>query len=630
MASISQSTGSSAALGVVVVGAVAAGAAIITAATSGSQSSPSSSHAAAGFLNRATFGATDASVAALSMDNTAGWFTTQFDAAPTPNGTPGYWRTTPSFHLDWVTRRKADFDAAYAAALAAAGPNPTNKPNHQQVKNTQFQEGFWARAVLGDDQLRHRMTLALSEIFVVSFVSSTITPRIAAAWYDMLSAHALGNYFDVLKSVTLHPAMGIYLNIVANTQADNDPSRHPDENYAREIMQLMSVGLNKLGPDGAVQTDSSGAPIATYTHDDIAGLAKVFTGWSWYAKVPTATTFTKQPGDGTDASSPDVQSLIAYPTYHSQRSKTFLGATLPAYTGGSPTTAGVAALKAYQTGELDAALGVIFNHPNVGPFIGKRLIQRFVTSNPSPAYVGRVVAAFNGDPTQPTTRGDLFATVKAVLTDPEALDRATALSSSTWGKLREPVIRMVHWLRACAATSAATTSAPTGNFPQFADFGDPGELAQAPLESPTVFNFFDPYFTPTGTTISKAGLVAPEFQAVDALTVASYANLMAQVIELKGWPGGGAQVTYANEIAVLTPTTAGAADQDQALIDRLNFLYFGGSMSSTMSARLTRVLAGTSSTSRTPTATQIGQVRLDKVRNALLIVMTSPEYLVQR
>ena len=632
MAAVTQSsTTTTAAVGVAAVGAIAAGVALapmIGKALSGSGAASTPQNAAA-FMNRATFGATDASVAALGDVST--WFADQAKAAPTPGGAAGYWAATPSFHLDWVQRRQADFDAAYQAAVTAAGPNPVNKPNHQRVKNAQFQESFWARAVLGDDQLRHRMTLALSEIFVVSFTSSTITPRIAASWYDMLSAHALGNYFDLLKAVTLHPAMGIYLNIVGNMQADNDPSRHPDENYAREIMQLMSIGLTELGPDGTPKTDPSGAPIATYSHDDIAGLAKVFTGWSWYAKVPTATTFTKQPGDGADASSPDVQPLIAYPADHSQLSKTFLGTTLPAYAGAQPTTpAGAAALKAYQTQELDAALKVIFNHPNVGPFIGRRLIQRFVTSNPSPAYVGRVAAVFNGDPANPAARGDLFATLKAVLTDAEALDQAASLASATSGKLREPVMRMSHWLRASSATSKATASAPNGNFTQFTDFGDPGELAQAPLEAPTVFNFFDPNFTAAGSKIAAAGLVAPEFQGVDALTVASYANLMAQVVQLQGWPGKDVTTAYANDLAALAPATSGGADNNQALIDRINLLYFAGTMSTTMSARLLRVLNGTASLARAPTAAQIAQVRLSKVQNALIIALTSPEYVVQR
>jgi uncharacterized protein (DUF1800 family) len=635
MASSSQSTSTSAAVGVAAVGALAAGAVLapmIGKALSGSAAATSTKQSAAAFLNRATFGATDASVAALTGTDVSSWFTAQAIAAPTPGGAAGYWTSTPSFHLDWVQRRKADFDSAYAAALAAAGPNPTTKITHQQVRNAQFQEGFWARAALGDDQLRHRMTLALSEIFVVSFISSTITPRMAASWYDMLSAHALGNYLDLLKAVTLHPAMGLYLNTTGNTQADNDPTRHPDENYGREVMQLMSIGLVQLNASGQVQTDpSTGAALATYTHDDIAGLAKVFTGWGWYNAKPTQATFDKQPPDGVTAASADVQNLISYPANHSQLSKTFLGTTIAAYAGPQPTTqAGANALTAYQTASLATALTTIANHPNVGPFIGRRLIQRFVTSNPSPAYIGRVAAAFNGNPLNPASRGDLMATIKAVLTDPEALDQATALASPTWGKLREPVVRMAHWLRVSGATSAATPSAPNGDFQQFSDFGDAGELAQAPLEAPTVFNFYDPDYVPTGSAVAKAGLVAPEFQGVDSLTVASYANLMAQVIQLKGWPGGTVTTTYANDLAALAPAATGGADNNQALIDRINLIYFAGNMSTTMSARLLRVLTGTASLVKAPTAAQLAQVRLNKVQNALIIALTSPEYVVQR
>ncbi|HXA39043.1 MAG TPA: DUF1800 family protein [Phenylobacterium sp.] len=587
---------------------------------------------AAAFLNRATFGAGDASVAALATSGTDAWFKAQATAAPTAGGAPGYWSATPSFHLNWIIRRTADFQADYkaaiAAAAAAAAPGTTPaKVNLRKVTNLQFQESFWARAVTGDDQLRHRMTLALSEIMVVSFAGSTITPRIGASWYDMLSAHAFGNYLDLMKAITLHPAMGIYLNIIGNQQADNDPSREPDENYAREIMQLMSIGLYRLNPDGTAKTDASGAPVPTYAHADIAGLAATFTGWGWYNAKPTAATFAKQPGDGTDASSPDVQPLIGYPVYHSQLSKTFLGMTIPAYAGASPTTAaGASALAAYQLQGLNTALNTIFNHPNVGPFIGYRLIQRLVTSNPSPAYVGRVAAAFNGVATG--VRGDLLATLKAVLTDAEALN-LTPSASPTAGKLKEPVIRMSHWLRASNATSTMAASTPGGNFNQYQDFVAPTALAQAPLEAPSVFNFWAPDYTPQGSSIAKAGLVVPEFQAVDVLTVAGYANTMIQVIQNKGWPGNDVVTTYAQEIAALTPANASDPDTNQTLIDRLNLLYFGGQMSSTMSARLSRVLTGTVSTAKAPTAAQRAQVRLDKVRNALILVLTSPEYLVQ-
>jgi hypothetical protein len=189
---------------------------------------------------------------------------------------------------------------------------------------------------------------------------------------------------------------------------------------------------------------------------------------------------------------------------------------------------------------------------------------------------------------------------------------------------------MTQWLRASGATSKATASTPNGNFQQFADFGDPGELAQATLEAPTVFNFFDPDYVPTGSAVAKAGLVAPEFQGVDALTVASYANLMGQVIQLKAWPGQDVTTAYANELVALTPATTGGADNNQALIDRINLLYFAGTMSTTMSARLQRVLTGTASLAKAPTVAQIAQVRLNKVQNALIIALTSPEFVVQR
>ncbi len=625
--------------GKVVLGLAAAGAAAVAVSKVGSAlgnlttgAITGDSKVAALFLNRATFGASDASVASLAASGVDAWFASHSTAAPTPGGTPQYWSKTPTFHLDWIIRRTADFKASYQAALAAAaaaaapGVTPA-KVTLRQVTKLQFQESFWARAVIGDDQLRHRMALALSEIMVVSFSGSTITPRIGASWFDMLSAHAFGNYLDLMKAVTRHPAMGIYLNIIGNAQADNDPSREPDENYAREIMQLMSIGLYELNPDGTTRTDTAGASIPTYTHADIAGLAATLTGWGWYAAKPTVTTFSKQPADGVDTSSADVQPLIAYPGYHSQLSKTFLGTTIPAYTGAQPTTAaGATALAAYQTQGLNTALTTIFNHPNVGPFIAYRLIQRFVTSNPSPAYVGRVAVAFNGPATG--VRGDLFATLKAVLTDSEALNLSPATNPKA-GKLREPVMRMSHWLRVSGATSTAASSMAGGDFNQYQDFALPTALAQAPLQAPSVFNFWAPDYTPQGSSIAAAGDVAPEFQAADVLTVASYINTMAQVIQGKGWPGGDVVTIYAQEIAALTPAKASDPDNNQALIDRLNVFYFGGQMSATVSARLGRILTSTVSTAKTPTAAQRAQVRVDKVRNALILVLTSPEYLVQ-
>lgn len=619
--------------------AAAAGAAAITAGALAASNSllPAAPPGAASvkpdllrFLTQATFGSTDSDALALAVAGIPGWMKAQRDAGPGPDGPATYWSSTPHFHLDWITRRAADFTAAYDAARQAAANDPAAlaKIRKQRVTRAQFQESFWARALLGQDQLRHRMAFALSQIFVVSFSSTTISPRIAASWYDMLSQRAFGSYLDLLEAVTLHPAMGIYLNVIGNEQADNDPSRHPDENYAREIMQLMSIGQVQLKPDGTPVLDAAGAPVPTYSHDDIAGLAKVFTGWGWYAARPTAATFGRQPGDGSGLAAPDVQNLIAYPAFHSQLSKTFLGKTIPAYAGPAPTTAaGALALRDYQTKSLKTALSVIASHGNVPPFIARRLIQRFVTSNPSPAYVGRVAAVFS-DPRQPAGYGDLFATLTAVLTDREARS-ASAADSATFGKLREPVIRMTNFLRASHAASKPTSSAPVGNFTPPADFNDPVQLAEAPLEALSVFNFWMPDYVPPGTGLARSGLAGPEFQAVDVLTVASYLNLMTSVIQNGGWPGGAVTVSYANDLDAITPSPITGPDNHAALVARIAAIYFSGAMSSELSSRLSRVLASIS-TSAKATPAQVQAARLAKVKSALLLALTSPEYIVQR
>lgn len=545
------------------------------------------------FLIQATFGPTDSSIAALTSGGYDAWFQAQENAAS-------------HSHLDWVTRRDAEI------RIAATGKTFPSV--------LQFQESFWAAAVTGEDQLRQRMAFALSQIFVVSFQEATIKPRIGAAYYDMLTQHAFGNYFDLLKAVTLSPAMGYYLNIVRSKEADHDPSRHPDENYAREIMQLMSIGLVMLNPDGTPKLDASGKAIPTYGQDDIAGLAKVFTGWNWHANNPTFMFFrAMEPGA-------DVLPLIAYPQFHSKLSKTFLGATLPAYSGAGALGDGVN----YQTAELDSALKVIFKHPNVGPFIGRRLIQRFVTSNPSPGYVRRVAATF--DDNGRGVRGDLFATLRAVLMDDEA--RGTggsgnpevrrAVTDPHYGKLREPVIRLANWLRAFRAASRS------GNFLQPGDLNQPGKFNQAPLMSATVFNFWTPAYAPPGSRVAGKGLVAPEFQAVDALTSASYINQMLAIIQAGTWDPKARDVvtTYAAELA-LAPSPS-ALIPARALTDRMDLLLCGGQMSLALRGRIMGVLNTTLPAKASPSPEEVAAVNLDRVRNAVSLTMVSTDYLIQR
>jgi uncharacterized protein (DUF1800 family) len=439
------------------------------------------------------------------------------------------------------------------------------------------------------------MKLALSEIFVISLTDSSIDTRGAASYYDMLGANAFGNYRTLLEQVTLHPMMGVYLTWLANQREDPVTGRNPDENYAREVMQLMSIGLHQLNPDGTVRTDNSGRPIPSYTDADISGLAKVFTGYSYFSPAPTSVTFSGRnlPADAR------VRSMIPYPQFHSLSAKSFLGVTIPASNVSDPA------------GDLKIALDTIFNHPNVGPFIGKQLIQRLVTSNPSPAYVARVTAVFNNNGRG--VRGDMSAVVRAILLDEEARSASVADGVNA-GKLREPMIRLANWARAFGATSASgewligSTSANTS-------------LGQSPLTSPSVFNFYRPGYSPPNTRVGTAGLVAPEFQIVDEVTVSGYLNTLQTTVD------GGIGVTsngvrdvrsaYAAEIAI--------ANNPAALVERMNLLLLNGRMSPALRTRITEAVQGVALPATNQTAALTNRAKL-----AVYMTMASAEYLVQR
>ncbi len=566
--------------GVAVGGAIVT-AGVLAATVSGLQApapaqAPTAESDAARFLIQATFGPTDAAIAGFNSMSPAGWCDDQ-------SGQPSL-----SF-LNWVNRRDAEINAADPLKKARAGP-------------AQVQEAFFAALATSPDQLRQRMAFALSQIFVISYTGTSISARIGAAYYDMLMSRSFGNYFDLLKAVTLSGGMGMYLNIIGNQQADNDPTRHPDENYAREVMQLMSIGLFQLNMDGSQALDGNGQPIPSYTHNDIAGFAKVFTGLGWYAKTQSLGSFSS-PQAGSD-----VLPLAPYPQYHSLLSKTVLGVTLPAYGSGSQLD--------YQTNELDAALRVLFNHPNVPPFVALRLIQRFVTSNPSPSYIQRVAQAFadNGG----GVRGDLMATIKAVLTDDEARNRTVA-DGADYGKLREPIIRLGNFVRAFGAQS------PSGNFLGAGNFGGPTSLNQEPLAAPSVFNFWTPFYAQPDSKIAANGLVAPEFQAVDVLSVAGYANTILSYVQNGGW-GADLKTNYPGELALApTPTDLVPA---ASLANRLNRLLCGGQMSTTLYNLIVSIINSTTPASQT--AANIAAANLNRVRNAVALTMVSTDYIVQR
>lgn len=464
----------------------------------------------------------------------------------------------------------------------------------QVPSQNHFYESFWQQAVSGEDQLRQRVTYALSQIFVISFQDGTVAgyPRGVASYYDTLAAHAFGNYRDLLKAVSLHPMMGIYLSSIRNRKESG--TQVPDENYAREVMQLLSIGLYELNQDGSPKLRNN-APIETYTNADISGLAKVFTGWSWAGPDKSDARFY----GAARATDREWLPMQGYPQFHSTSEKRFLGVAISGQAGASPEAS------------LNAALDRIFNHPNVGPFIGRQLIQRLVTSNPGPQYVARVAAAFadNGR----GVRGDMKAVITAVLIDPEA--RANPDPAKTGGgKLREPVLRLTHWMRAFNATSTSARYL-------VANLDDPlAALGQTPMRAPSVFNFYRPGYTPPNTSIAKAGLVAPEMEITAEPSVIGYLNFMQSIIVFGVGTGRDMQPNYNAEI--------GLADTPQRILERINLLLLAGEMSPQLSGHITTALNAIPIPTGNPT--NAAAARKNRVHMAVFLTMASPEYIVQK
>jgi uncharacterized protein (DUF1800 family) len=447
------------------------------------------------------------------------------------------------------------------------------------VDNDSRRAVWWHQVMQSPDLLRQRIAFALSEIYVVSDNVSAIgdNPLGLANYYDMLLEHAFGNFRDLLRDVSLHPIMGVYLSHLRNERSDPSRGRFPDENYAREIMQLFSIGLLELNLDGTLQLDGSGDGIPTYDNDDITEMAKIFTGLSFASPFP-------------DFHSGDPvwdRPMRMYAPFHEPGPKFLLrGRYVP------PGQSGMA--------DVESAIDNLFEHPNVGPFIGRRLIQRLITSNPSPAYVRRVAEAFqnNGN----NVRGDMRAVIRAVLLDPEARTWPTA-ANSTGGRLRESFLRRVHLARAFNAANL------THDYP-ITDSGAPVDFGQRPLSSPTVFNFFLPDHQPTGE-IGDLGLYAPEFQIITAVTaIASADNLESQIVSAMNStnePIRAVRLDLTDEITI-APSVTG-------LIDRLDLLLTYGNMSGEMRQILVEQLSRITHP-------------IDRAQMAIYLLSISPEYAV--
>jgi uncharacterized protein (DUF1800 family) len=398
-------------------------------------------------------------------------------------------------------------------------PNPRTNDG---INN--LQQSFFLNAVAGGDQLRERVALALNELWVVG--ADTISDPLGYTNYlRTLDNDALGNYLTVMNDVTLTPAMGNYLNMVNNDA--QPPGEHANENYAREIMQLFCLGLDQLNPDGTPVLDSTGNPVPTYTQNDVMNLGRVFTGW----------TFPVQPGKVPQNHNPEYYGgpMVPVEGLHDTGPKTLLGQAIPA---------GQSAEQ-----DLAAALGIIFNHPNVGPFVAKQMIEHLVTSNPSSAYVQRVAQAFDSGTFNSYgsgKRGDMQAMIAAILLDPEARRGDTpATSSNTDGKLREPVVLIASMARAFHAKTDA------GGFAQSGD-----TMSQNIFYPPTVFNFFPPVNPIAGTTLN-----GPEFAIFNTNTSLERVNFINDVVY--GAMGSNTQLDFSPVI------NAGTPDQMVAWLDTL-------------------------------------------------------------
>lgn len=421
---------------------------------------------------------------------------------------------------------------------------------------------WWDQVMNSPDLLRQRMAVALGEIYVVSdqALDGGAATLGMANFYDMLLEHSFGNWRDILRDVSLHPSMGAYLSHLQNRKADPDANRYPDENFAREIMQLFSIGLFELNPDGSRKSDAEGQDIPTYDNEDITNFARVFTGFAYGGpENNTSISWHFDYGQWTWD-----HPMKAWEHEHDQDAKILLNETaLPSFSDAPGRVA---------MDDFEAAMDNLFEHPNVGPFIAYRLIQRLVKSNPSPGYVQRVGMVF--DDNGQGVRGDMKSVVKAILLDAEARSHA-AYSDPHAGRLREPYLR---WVRIVTSLGASSRD---GGKPIIPDWSHLSEMGQRVMSSNSVFNFFQTDYVPQGE-MAEAGLVGPEFQVLNSSTAMATQNIYgsAMMWGFGQWedPDGDGHNTssmsfeFTDEIALMQSDGVGA------LIDRLDLVLFHGTM----------------------------------------------------
>ena len=516
----------------------------------GGGGAPATAAEASRFLAQASMGASRAQIARVQAIGYSAWLDEQLAMAPS------------------TTR----WDALVAGGFA--------DPSY---KNTEggFDASAWRKLIASPDTLRQRITLALSEIYVTAIDSLTgggWKAFAAANYLDLLEANAFGNHRTLLQQISGNTAMGMFLTFRGSMKGNPVSGALPDENYARELMQLFTIGLVQLNLDGTAQL-SGGVATPTYALADITGLARVFTGWDFDLAGQSGAVASATPDF---IRRPMINNAARYET----GAKTFLGTTIAA--GTDPTVG------------LTMALDIIFAHPNVAPFTSRQLIQRLVTSNPSPAYVARVATVFNNDGSG--VKGNLKAVIKAILLDDEARNAAIAAGAAA-GKLREPMLRFVAWARAWSVTSPSDAWA-IGNTSDAAT-----RLGQSPLRSGSVFNFFRPGYVPPNSAIATAGLVAPEFQITNESSVVGAVNFMQRAIS-----GG------QGDLAADYSSLLALADDAVALVAEINLVLAANQLSASTTATIANAVA-TMASGTDPN-------RLKRIYASLTLVVAAPDFVV--
>ena len=514
---------------------------------------PANDAEAARFLTQATYGPTVAEIARLRAIGYSEWLRQEFNKP--------------------ATAARPYMEAVNDARLA---------DGQSGVSHNNRLDRWFHTAATGSDQLRQRAAFALSQILVISDQNSTLggEPIQVSEYWDILARNAFGNYRELLDEVTWNPSMGKYLSHFRNRKASADGLRQPDENYAREVMQLFTIGLIERNLD-FTPILSGGQPIPTYNQNVVTDYAKVFTGFNYN----NATTIS----NGTNT----YLRMTCIETEHDTTLKTVIGgSTIPAGQD-CPT-------------DVDDGLDLLFAHPNIAPFISRQLIQRFTSSSPSPAYIQRVAQKFlnNGF----GERGDLSAVVRQVLMDPEARNAPTTNS----GKPREPMLKLTAMWRAWDAQMPAADA--YGNIPM--GMTNPsGTFGQRPLGADTVFNFFEPDYQLPGA-IANAGLYSPEFQTLNESTLTSASNSY-YTYSWNSYVGMSSPPSN-RPLLNLAPLVALASDPT-AMVAEVNKRMMYGSMSSNMQSVLRNMLIFMDGASAT-----------DKARTLVYVTALSPEYAVQR